>query len=233
MAVSGVCDSWKSEVMQGGHCFNTTVVTNATTHTTFVLDGIGSTAGLSVGMSISDGVVSIPAGTVIASITSATALVMSKAATGSTTNSTTFAGDVFNILLIGTSPATTFQNTQTNVGTPGTSASSTTNVGTDEVVGAGYVSGGFALTNVGPSLPGSVAHVATVSFSPNPSWTSATFSTTAAIIYNTSTRMGGTAPNSGRTVAVYDFGGTQTVSAGTLTLIMPTNNGSNAILRIS
>src|SRR5579864_7453938 len=102
--------------MQGGHCFNTTVVTNATTHTNFILDTIGSTAGLSVGMSISDGVVSIPAGTVIASITSDTALVMSKAATGSTTNLTTFAGDVFNILLINSTPATTFQNTQTNVG---------------------------------------------------------------------------------------------------------------------
>jgi hypothetical protein len=32
---------------------------------------------------------------------------------------------------------------------------------------------------------------------------------------------------------VYDFGGTQTVSSGTLTLIMPTNDGSNAILRIA
>jgi hypothetical protein len=234
MATSGVCNSWKSEVMSGGHCFNTTVVTSATTHTNFILDGIGSTAGLAVGMSISDGAVSIPAGTVIASITSATALVMSKAATGSTTNSTTFTADAFSILLIKATPTHTFDATQTNVGTPGTGGPTTANVGTDETSGTGYTTGGFALTNVGPSLPGTPTGVATVSFSPNPSWTSATFSTTAAIIYNTSTRLGAAAtPLNGRTVAVYDFGGTQTVSSGTLTLIMPTNDGTNAILRIA
>jgi hypothetical protein len=235
MATSGVCDSWKQEVMQGGHCFNATVVANGNTHTTFVVDTIASTAGLSVGMAVSDGVVDIPANTVIAAIQSATAITLSQAALGThSSHSITYTADIFNILLIKASPGHTFDHTQTNVGTPGTSAPTTSNVGTDEVTGTGYVSGGVALTNVSPSLPGSPAGVATVTFSPNPSWTSATFSTTAAIIYNTSTRMGAAAaPLNGRTVAVYDFGGTQTVSSGTLTLVMPTNDGTNAILRIA
>jgi hypothetical protein len=235
MATSGVCNSWKAEVMSGGHCFNTTVSTTGDTNTNFLITNLASTAGIAVGMSISDGAVDIPANTVVASVDSATQITMSKAATGSTVGaSLTIAGDVFKILLIKTSPATTFSATQTNVGTPGTGASSTSNVGTDEVTGTGYTSGGFTLTNVGPSLPGGPSTTATVSFSPNPSWTSATFSTTAAIIYNSSTRLGaGAAPLNNRTVAVYDFGGTQTVSSGTLTLIMPTNDGSNAILRIA
>ncbi len=220
--------------MQGGHCFNTTVTTNGTTHTNFVIDGITSTAGLAVGMNVSDGAVNVAANTTIVSITSPTAIVVHPATIGSATVAITYTADTFRILLIGAAPATTFQNTQTNVGTPGTSASSTSNVGTDEVTGAGYTTGGFVLTNIGPSLPGSPAHVATISFSPNPSWTSASFSTSAAIIYNTSTRLGAAAtPLSGRTIAVFDFGGTQTVAAGTLTLIMPTNNGASALIRIS
>lgn len=235
MATSGVCDSWKQEVMQGGHCFNAIVNTTCDTHGTTTVDTLSSTAGLAVGMAVSDGVVDIPSGTVIAAIPSATAVTISQAATGShTSHSITFTGDTFNILLIKVSPARTFDHTQTNVGTPGTGSPSTTNVGTDEVTGTGYTSGGVALTNVSPSLPGSPSGVATVSFSPNPSWTSSTFSTTAAIIYNTSTRLGAAAtPLNGRTVAVYDFGGTQAVSSGTLTLVMPSNDGTNAILRIA
>lgn len=234
MATSGVCDSWKVEVMSGGHCFNTTVSTSASTHTNFTLDGISSTAGIAVGMAISDGAVSIPASTVVASVDSASQVTMSKAATGSTTNTTSFTGDVFKILLIKSTPTHTFDHTQTNVGTPGSGSPTTSNVGTDEVSGTGYTTGGVTLGNVGPSLPGSPATTATISFSPNPSWTSATFSTTAAIIYNSSTRLGAAAtPLGGRTVAIFDFGGTQSVSSGTLTLIMPTNDGSNAILRIA
>ena len=233
MATSGVCDSWKVEVMQGGHCFNTTVVRTGDTHTNTTIDSLSSTAGLSVGMAVTG--TGVTANSVIASVDSATAVTLSKATSATAAGvSLTFTGDVFKILLIKASPGRTFDHTQTNVGVPGTGSPTATNVGTDEVSGTGYTTGGFALTNVGPSLPGSPSTTATVSFSPNPSWTSATFSTTAAIIYNTSTRVGAAAtPLNGRSVAVYDFGGTQQVSNGTLTLVMPTNDGSNAILRIS
>lgn len=233
MATSGVCNSWKVEVMSGGHCFNTTVVTNGDTHSNTTIDNITSTAGLAVGMAVTG--TGIAANTVIASVDSATTLTLSKAATATAAGvSLTYTADAFKILLIKAAPGHTFAPDQTNVGTPGTGAPTTSNVGTDEVSGTGYTTGGFALTNVGPSLPGSPSTTATVSFSPNPSWTSATFSTTAAIIYNNSTRLGAAAaPLNGRTVAVYDFGGTQQVSNGTLTLVMPTNDGSNAILRIA
>jgi hypothetical protein len=233
MATSGVCDSWKVEVMSGGHCFNAIVTTTGNTHNTTTLDGLSSTAGLAVGMSVTGS--DFAGGTVIAAVVNATSVTLSIAATGThSATSVTFTGDTFKILLIDASPAHTFDHTQTNVGTPGTGSPTTANVGTDEVTGTGYTSGGVALTNVSPSLPGSPSTTATISFSPNPSWTSSTFSTTAAIIYNTSIRLGaGATPLGGRTVAVYDFGGTQEVSSGTLTLVMPTNDGSNAILRIA
>jgi hypothetical protein len=233
MATSGVCNSWKVEIMQGGHCFNAPVVTTGNTHSNTTLNALGSTAGLSVGMSVSG--TNIPANTIIVSVDSAVQVTLSNAATGTTVGgAVTFTGDVFKILLIKASPGRTFDNTQTNVGTPGAGGPSASNVGTDEVVGTGYTTGGITLGNVSPSLPGGPSTVATVSFSPNPSWTTSTFSATAAIIYNSSTRQGAAAtPLNNRTVAVYDFGGTQSVSSGTFTLVMPTNDGANAVLRIA
>lgn len=233
MATTGVCDSWKAEVMMAGHCFNATqsgvTVTNTSGQAT--LTGLASTAGLAVGMATTG--TGVAAGSIIRSIDSASQVTMSANSTSAVT-SVTFTGDIMKMLLIKVSPARTFDHTQTNVGTPGTGTPSATNVGTDETSGTGYTSGGLALTNVSPSLPGNPTTTATVSFSPNPSWTSASFSATAAIVYNSSTRLGGAAtPLNGRTAEVLDFGGTQTVTSGTFTVLMPTNDGSNAVLRIA
>lgn len=233
MATTGVCDSWKAEVMMGAHCFLATqsgvTVTNTSGQAT--LTGIASTAGLAIGMAITG--TGVPAGAIVKSVDSASQVTMS-ANSSSAVTSATFTGDIFKMLLIKVSPARTFDHTQTNVGTPGTGTPSAANVGTDETSGTGYTSGGIALTNVSPSLPGNPTTTATVSFSPNPSWTNASFSATAAIIYNSSTRLGGSAtPLNGRTAEVLDFGGTQTVTSGTFTVLMPTNDGSNAVLRIA
>jgi len=85
------------------------------------------------------------------------------------------AGIAYKMLLIKLSPAGTYNDTLSNVGTPGTGTPSPTNVGTDEVTGPGYTTGGFALTNVNPALSSGVA---TTSFAVNPNWTGATFSAT-------------------------------------------------------
>jgi hypothetical protein len=144
----------------------------------------------------------------------------------------TFTGDVLNMLLIKTSPARTFDGTQTNVGTPGSGTPGTANVGTDETSGTGYTSGG-AQAVVSASYPQLSSATAVITFG-TISWSGATFSCTAGILYNAATRLGAAAtPIGGRTIAVYDFGGTQSVSSGTFSLIMPTANSSSAILRIS
>lgn len=179
----------------------------------------------------------VAAGAVVASIDSASQVTLSKAHTGSVT-AATFTADVFKMLLIKASPTRTFDGTQTNVGTPGTAASSATNVGTDETSGTGYTTGGFTLTNISPAV-GTTAGF--WSFTTNPSWSSASFSTTAGIIYNTTVRIGHangiTANASGsalnRAISVHDFGGTQTVTSGTFTVVLPTNAQGTAILQIS
>jgi hypothetical protein len=57
------------------------------------------------------------------------------------------------------------------------------------------------------------------------------------MIYNSSVRNGSTSGTNttggGRACSVHDFGGSQQVSAGTFTVLMPTANSSSAILRIA
>jgi hypothetical protein len=135
-------------------------------------------------------------------------------------------GLAYKMLLIKVTPGGTYDNTLSNVGTPGSSTPTSSNVGTDEVTGTGYSTGGFALTNVAPALNSGVA---TTSFSVNPNWTTATFSATSAVVFTTDAGTG----TANRTVGSYDFGGTQTVTAGTFTVVMPTNSSTLALIRIS
>lgn len=133
-------------------------------------------------------------------------------------NFTTTTGNVFKLALVKTSPTGTYGAATTNY--------SNLTGNSDEVAnGGGYTTAGFAWTagqNTTPATSGTGAYW---SWSTNPSWTSATFSTTGGIIYNSS--------QSNKSVAVFDFGGTQTVSAGTLTLVLPTNGSGTSILQIT
>lgn len=231
MATTAMCTSFKSELLQAAHCFLPTQssVSCSGTSGAFTLTSLSTTAGLAVGMAVSG--TNVASGAVIASVDSATQVTVSKAHTG-TVSAATFTGDVFKMLLIKVTPSRTFAGDQTNVGTPGTGTPSATNVGTDETSGTGYTAGGMAMTN-SASYPTTSGTTAFTTFS-NVSWTSASFSATAAIIYNSSTRLGAAAtPLNGRSVSVHDFGGTQTVTGGTFTVVMPTADASNAILRIA
>lgn len=229
MATTGICNSFKAEIMQGYHCLNAVISLSGATHTSTLLDALASTAGICRGMAITGG--DVGAAAFVGNVIDNVSLTMSVAASGTTTSSRTFTGDALKLLLIKVSPVRTFDNTQTNVGTPGTSAASATNVGTDEVAASGgYTSGGVALVNTSPVV---VSGTGVGTFS-NVSWTSATISTTAAIIYNNEKRAGAAAtPINGRTISVHDFGGTQTVTSGTLTLVMPTADQTTGLLRIA
>jgi hypothetical protein len=239
MATTAFCNSAKVELLEGTHCLFATQsgLAGAGVSTAFTITGLTTTAGLALGM-VATGT-NIAAGAIIASIDSATQVTVSKAHTGTVTSGTiAFTGDVLKMLLLKVG-AFAAAGTQSNVGTPGTGTPGVTNVGTDEVAaGGGYTSGGTTLTNVTPTL---VSTTAITNFSPNPNWTSATFSAIAAIIYNTTVRQGsanGITPNASgsginRSISVHDFGGTQTVTSGTFTVVMPTADASNAILRIA
>jgi len=98
-----------------------------------------------------------------------------------------------------------------------TTAYSTTN----EITGTGYTAGGVTITGVTVNSSGYTAYV---SFN-NPSWTSASFTTRAALIYNSS--------KANRSIAVLDFGSDKTVSNNTFLITLPTNNASDALIRSS
>jgi len=220
--------SEKAELLEAGHCFNATVTPTGTVSSgAQTVTGMSSIAGIAVGMSVVSGS-SFSALCVVESVVSTTSITVSRTAAGAITGGTlTISGDAFKIALIIPSPTGTYNASTTNY----------TNVtgNSDEVAnGNGYTTGGVLLTNVTATTSGTGANT---NFSPNPSWTSATFSTTGALIYNTSTRVFGTSGTNttggGRAVGVYSFGGTQSVTSGTLTVLMPSPpTPSNAVIAI-
>jgi hypothetical protein len=239
MAITtAVCTSFKQEMLQATHNFAAPIsITASGVSAAFTLTGMSSTANVEVGMAATG--TNVAAGAVVASIDSASQVTLSKAHTGTiTTQSITFTADVFKMALIKVG-AGSYSGTQTNIGTPGTGTVSVTNLGTDEhAASGGYSAGGTTLTNVTPTVSGSTA---LTDFTPDPSYTSATISTIGGIIYNNSVHQGhanGITANAsgsaiGRTVSVHDFGGTQTVTSGTITFVFPTADASNAILRVA
>lgn len=93
---------------------------------------------------------------------------------------------------------------------------------TNEVTGTGYTAGGETLTGVTTTTSGTTAFADATDVE----WDAATISGARyAVIYDT--------VNSNRVVAAFDFGSDQSVVNGTLTILWPTANSSNAMLRIS
>ena len=109
-------------------------------------------------------------------------------------------------------------------GTPATLGKSTTSFTTGGQVtspSGGYSSGGKALVNAGTSL---ATNTAITDFA-DLSFVGVTITARGALIYNDT--------NSDKAVAVLDFGGEKTASAGTFTIQFPSFTTSAAILRIA
>ena len=103
-------------------------------------------------------------------------------------------------------------------------ASTTAYSSTGEVTGTNYTAGGVAVTNATPpATSGTTAY-----WTPSASivYTNVTLSTAfdAVLIYNST--------QSNKSVSVHTFG-SQTVTAGTFTLTMPTNDATNGLIRIA
>ena len=97
----------------------------------------------------------------------------------------------------------------------------------NEVTGTGYTAGGNTLTiSTSPTSGNNSLNIPTafINFS-NTSWTGATFTARAALIYNSS--------EGDKSVAVLDFGSDKTVSNDTFQIIFPTADANSAIVRIS
>jgi hypothetical protein len=102
-------------------------------------------------------------------------------------------------------------------------AATTAYTASNEVSASGtYAAGGGTLTNVTPTSTGTTAFTDFADLS----FTSATITAFGALIYN-DTAAGDPS------VCVLDFGGAKTSTAGTFTIIFPTADASNAIIRIA
>jgi hypothetical protein len=124
-------------------------------------------------------------------------------------NFTTSTGNTFKLALYNNSASFT--------------AATTAYTASNEVTASGsYSAGGGSLTNVTPSSTGTTAFTDFADLS----FTSATITAYGALIYN-DTAAGDPS------VCVLDFGGAKTSTSGTFTIIFPTNDSTNAIIRIA
>ena len=122
-------------------------------------------------------------------------------------------GDQFKLALYGSSAS--LSNTTTAYTT------------SQEVSASGtYSAGGGNLTSTGA---GATNNTSFIDFS-DLSFTSASISAQAAVIYNSNTSA---TTNTNAAVMVLDFGAVKTSTSGTFTVQFPTNNATSAILRIT
>lgn len=95
----------------------------------------------------------------------------------------------------------------------------------NEITGTGYDAAGKTLTvSQVPTNGGSPSTTAYIDFT-DISWTTATFTTNGALIYNST--------NANKSVAVLAFGSDKSVSAGTFTIQFPTPGTGSSIIQIA
>lgn len=123
-----------------------------------------------------------------------------------------------------TAPTTDTLKAALYLATATVNASTTAYSATNEVSGTGYTAGGITVTNANaPSTSGTTAiWTPSASFA----WTTVTLATAfdAVLVYNST--------QSNKAISVHTFG-SQTVTAANFTLTMPTNDASNALVRIA
>ena len=125
---------------------------------------------------------------------------------------TTTTGDTFKLAL--------FRAQASIVGTFGAATTNYSDMGADEASGTNYTAGGSSLTNVTPTSSGTTAYT---DFN-DLVFSNVTITTSGCLIYNSS--------KSNKAVAVFNFGGDKTATAGDLTIIFPTADASSAIIRL-
>mgnify|MGYP001392913705 FL=1 len=101
-------------------------------------------------------------------------------------------------------------------------AATTAYTATNEITGTGYTGGGGALTNVTPTSSGTTGYTDFADFT----WSTATITARGALLYNDTA-------SGNPTVVVLDFLSDKTSTAGDFKIVFPTDDASNAIIRIA
>ena len=129
-------------------------------------------------------------------------------------NFTASTGNTFKIAL--------FKATAAGSGTYGAATTNYSDMGSDQLsTASGYTQPGNTLTSVTPVADGTTA----ICDFADTTWSSATFTTCGALIYNSTA--------SGAACAVLSFGGDQQVSSGDFTIQFPAAAAATAIIRIA
>lgn len=128
-------------------------------------------------------------------------------------NFTASTGNTFKLAL--------FRATASIVGTFGAATTNYSQMGADEASGTNYSAGGSALTNITPTSSSTTAFA---DFS-DLVFSNVTITASGALIYNST--------NSNRACVVLSFGADKSASAGDMTIIFPTADASNAIIRLT
>ena len=129
-------------------------------------------------------------------------------------NFTASTGNTFKIALLKAAAA--------GSGTFGAATTNYSDLGSDELgTGSGYTAGGNTLGNITPTTSGTTGFT---DFD-DTTWSAATFTTSGALIYNSS--------SSNRAAAVLSFGGDQQVSSGDFQIQFPAAAAATAIIRIA
>ena len=116
-----------------------------------------------------------------------------------------------------------FKDNASIVGTYGAATTNYTDMtgNSDEASGVGYTVTGATLTNVTPVASGTTA----ITEFADVTWTTATIIARGALIYNTTA--------AGAAIGVIDFGVDKTSSGGDFSILWPTFDSTNAIIRIA
>lgn len=101
-------------------------------------------------------------------------------------------------------------------------AATTAYTSTNEITGTGYSAGGGTLVNVTPTSSSTTGYTDFSDFT----WSTATITARGALIYNDTA-------SGDPTVVVLDFLSDKTSTAGDFKIVFPTDDASNAIIRIA
>ena len=148
---------------------------------------------------------------------------MTNAAKGKFLDGVFLAADTYKMAMVKAGHTGTYDTTFVQVGTPGTGAPTTSNLGTDEVAASGsYAAGGFTMAG---RTPGNTTTTSWLDWTTDPSFTTATLSAVGAILYD-DTVVGKPA------ISLHDFGGTVSSTAGTFTITLPLPAAATALVRL-
>jgi hypothetical protein len=210
---SAMAGSFKQQLFSGQHIMTTTGFTiTASSSSSTAYTSASSVAGLTLGMSFTG--TNVGASSIVTVIGSSTTFTSSVASTGTITGGTL----TFTNPMAASYKLALYTSSATLDGTTATYSA------TNEATGTNYSAGGSALT-LSASMPSLTSTTAFMDFA-DLVFSTATITARGCEIYNSYAGLN-------RTVSVHDFGADKTATAGDFTIIFPTADSSNAILRLA